>query len=278
MQAHHSSTAELMPALLRLQGLSVSYGRDPAIHGVDLTIHQGEIMGLIGPNGAGKSTLLKAILGLIPITSGKLEFKHISSAQEIGYVPQRLALEPSIPFSVLEFLSLNLPNKGAWFPRKNPPDLALIRQQLQVVQAEHLINRRIGSLSGGEFQRITIAYALLRSPKLLLLDEPTTGIDQQGSVILEKLLKQLRNERGIAVLLVSHDLHLISDLCDRVCCLNRHMCAIGSPAVVMEEHFLHEIYGRQRLLTSARRLDLSKPLSTSLGSTSATSVVKSTLP
>lgn len=252
-----------MPALLSLRGLGVSYGSDVAVHGVDLTIHQGEIIGLIGPNGAGKSTLLKAILGLLPASTGSVEFKLIPDATNIGYVPQRLALDPSIPFSVSEFLSLNLPDQHCWLPRKNPARLDLIQSQLAAVQAEHLLDRSIGSLSGGEFQRITIAYALLRSPRLLLLDEPTTGIDQQGSEILEKLLRNLRNERGIAILIVSHDLHLISDICDRVCCLNRHMCAVGSPTEVMEEHFLHEIYGRQRLLSSARRLDLRKPLPSS---------------
>ena len=266
MTSHHNSPTELMPTLLTLRGLGVSYGNDQAVQGVDLSIHQGEIIGLIGPNGAGKSTLLKAILGLLPVSAGTIEFKKIPGPQEIGYVPQRLALDPTVPFSVLEFLSLNLPNQRAWLPRKNPPGLDLIRSQLAAVQAGHLIDRSLGSLSGGEFQRITIAYALLRSPRLLLLDEPTTGIDQQGSEILENLLRSLRNERGIAVLIVSHDLHLISDLSDRVCCLNRHMCAVGSPTEVMEEHFLHEIYGRQRLLTSARSLDLRKPLDTSLKS------------
>ena len=251
-----SPKTTVSPALLSLRGVGVAYGTDWAIRNVDLDIRQGEIIGLIGPNGAGKSTLLKAILGLEPCAEGIIDFKLLIDTTKIGYVPQRLSIDHSVPFSVQEFLSLNIPNTRWWWPSKNPAHLHLTQKQLAAVQAEHLIHRRIGSLSGGEFQRVTVAYALLREPKLLLLDEPTTGIDQQGSEMLEKLLNQLRRERHIAVMMVSHDLHLISDLCDRVCCLNRHVCAVGTPAEVMEEHFLREIYGRQRLLTATRGLDM----------------------
>ncbi|NJK90743.1 MAG: metal ABC transporter ATP-binding protein [Blastochloris sp.] len=261
MPSDHSIASDLRPALLKLHNLSVAYGSELAVQSINLTLHQGEILGLIGPNGAGKSTLLKAILGLVPCHEGRIEWLSSLRKTQVAYVPQRLEIDLNIPFTVAEFLSLNTAQNRWWFPQTKAD--TRICQQLQRVDALHLSNKALGHLSGGEFQRVCIAYALLQSPRLLLLDEPATGIDHTGALLLEALLRKLRDEEGLGIVMISHDLHLVGDLCDRVCCLNRQLCSVGTPDEIMQEHFLSEIYGRQRLLLSARHLDLRKPLPSS---------------
>ncbi len=231
------------PVALEVRDLCVDYQERPVLSGVSLQLRQGQFGCLIGPNGAGKSTLLKTIMGLIRPSRGEI----ISHARQIGYVPQQLPLDPALPITVAEFLSLKAEKtaqKRLWF---GAPKRGALRDrltaQLDEIGAAHLIDRRLGRLSGGEFQRVLVAYSLLNNPDLLLLDEPLTGVDIRGGFSFDGLLHHLHDHRGIAILMVSHDLHLVEHLSDVVYCINRDLCCHGRPEVVLRPENLARAYG-----------------------------------
>jgi zinc transport system ATP-binding protein len=186
---------------------------------ITLDIHRREILTIIGPNGAGKSCLLKIVLGLYQPSRGSVTR---SNGLTIGYMPQKLAVDPSLPLTVDRFLRL-----------ANAGDSQAIDQALQRVGARSLRQAAVQRLSGGEFQRVLLARALLRSPDLLVLDEPAQGVDLQGQQSLYRLLAQLREEHGFAILMVSHDLHFVMAQTDQVLCLNQHVCCSGTAEAVV---------------------------------------------
>lgn len=204
--------------LIRTQNLCVGFGLSHVLDNINFEISKGEIVTIVGPNGSGKSTLIRAILRLLCPTSGRVEYK---AALRIGYVPQRLMIDATLPLTVERFLSLPV--------RRNSDD---IRRVTVSVGAPGLEDHQMGALSGGQFQRILLARALLSKPEILILDEPTQGLDQQGIATFYTLIEKVRTEMGCAVLLVSHDLHVVMSASDRVICLNRHICCEGSPQVV----------------------------------------------
>ncbi len=227
------------PILLKVDNLCVRYGETEVLEDISLEIAKGDFACLIGPNGAGKSTLLKTIMGLVPATSGRV----ISHAKKIGYVPQQLPLDPDLPLTVAEFLSLKLCVSRFWFGARGRKMREQIRAQLAEIGAAHLMERRLGRLSGGEFQRILVAYALLNDPDLLLLDEPLTGVDIRGGLSFDGLLHHLHDHRRISILMVSHDLHLVEHLSDVVFCINRDLCCHGHPNEVLKPDNLAKAYG-----------------------------------
>lgn len=205
--------------LLRLQ--DIRFGRDDRsiLQNVSLELARGEILTLIGPNGAGKSCLVRIALGLLTPDSGRRE---LAPGLRIGYMPQRLRLNDSLPLSAERFLALAM-------TRRDPSRL---RAVLDEVGATHVAGRDMQALSGGEFQRVLLARALLREPDLLVLDEPTQGVDVTGQEELYELIARVREQHGCGVLMVSHDLHLVMAATDRVLCLNQHVCCEGLPAAV----------------------------------------------
>src|SRR5512139_1735478 len=207
--------------LLSLRGVSLSIGATRILDGVDLTVGAGEIVTLIGPNGAGKTTLLRVALGLLRPDAGESTRKP---GLRIGYMPQRLTLEPSLPLTVRRFLALAAPDAAA---RSGAV--------LERVGAGRTLGTPIQSISGGEMQRVLLARALLRDPDLLVLDEPTQGVDLGGQEELFALITGIRDERGCGVLMVSHDLHLVMSSTDRVVCLNRSVCCTGAPHAVSDD-------------------------------------------
>lgn len=216
--------------LIEARGLSVEYPGRPALAAVDLAIEPGEIVTVIGPNGSGKSTLVKALLGAIPITAGRVTRQRGLS---IGYVPQKLSLDMSMPLSVLRFLHL---------PKRRPA--AEVARVAAMVGIDTSLDRQLRTLSGGQFQRALLARAILGKPDLLILDEPTQGLDQPATGAFYHLLEVLRAETGCAILLVSHDLHVVMSASDRVICLNGHVCCEGAPHVVVEAPEYRALFGR----------------------------------
>ncbi|MDR2462723.1 MAG: ATP-binding cassette domain-containing protein, partial [Verrucomicrobiales bacterium] len=162
------------PSALTIKKLSVRYEGNLALAGIDLDVRRGEILSLIGPNGAGKSTLFKAVLGLVKAAGGEIDFADGFGRDALGYVPQMAALDRNLPFSVMELLTLNLPRQRFWFGGGAHRQAALAK--LELLDGARLADRGIHELSGGEFQKVMIAAALLRNPRLLLLDEPSTGV------------------------------------------------------------------------------------------------------
>lgn len=206
--------------LVRLDNIGLDFKQRRVLDQISFNIHRKEILTIIGPNGAGKSCLLKVILGLHNPSRG---ICHRQPGLTIGYMPQKLTIDPSLPLSVERFLTLA--NKNNAQP---------LEQVLARVGARSLRNEAVHSLSGGEFQRVLLARALLREPDLLVLDEPAQGVDLQGQQNLYHLLAKLRDEQGFAIVMVSHDLHFVMAQTDQVLCLNQHVCCSGSAESVAQ--------------------------------------------
>lgn len=230
---HHDHGPPQIPAEALIAGrdLTVSRNGRPLIENVTLSVSPGEIVTLIGPNGAGKSTLVRALLGLEPLTSGAIWRRNGLS---IGYVPQRFEIDRTIPLSVHRFLSLGT-QQGTWE----------ITASLGEVGAAHLLREEVSKLSGGELQRVLLARALLRKPDLLVLDEPVRGLDHIGEAAMYDLIGAVRDSSRTAVLLVSHDLHLVMAKTNRVVCLNRHVCCSGRPEAVAAHPAYAELFGSE---------------------------------
>lgn len=207
-----------MSTLVSLDHISVTFGPRQVLSDISLTLRAGRILTLLGPNGAGKSTLVRVVLGLLSPSSGTLTQ---TPGLRIGYVPQKLHLDPTLPLTVGRFMRLR--------PGVKRQD---ILPALKRVQAAHLLEQPMQKLSGGETQRVLLARALLNHPQLLVLDEPTQGVDVNGQLALYDLINQLRQEFQCGVLMVSHDLHLVMAKTDEVLCLNQHVCCSGAPEVV----------------------------------------------
>lgn len=216
-------------SLIKAEGLSVWLDSKRVLDAVDLTLDAQEIVTIVGPNGSGKSTLLRALIGAVSIATGRI---RRAPGLRIGYVPQRLHLDPSLPITVRGFLDL---------PHRVPRDQA--RSVLKRVGADHLAHRPFSDLSGGQTQRVLLARALIGAPQLLLLDEPTQGLDQPGSAAFYKLIEDIVAETGCAVLMVSHELHVVMSASDRVICLNGHICCVGTPEHVSSAPEYRALFG-----------------------------------
>ena len=227
--APDACTAFTPQTLLAAHDISVLKAGRTLLDRVSLRLDAGEIVTLIGPNGAGKTTLVRVLLGLERPTSGHI---HRTPGLNIGYVPQRFDLEPAIPLTVGRFVTLG---------EKAPDDA--IAKTLDEVGATHIRDRQLVNLSGGELQRVVLARALLRNPGLLILDEPSRGVDHLGEADLYALISRLRSERGFGVLLVSHDLHIVMANADRVICLNGHVCCSGHPETVAQHPEYTRLFG-----------------------------------
>ncbi|MEQ1718065.1 MAG: metal ABC transporter ATP-binding protein [Hyphomicrobium sp.] len=216
-------------ALVSARGLAIRRGGRDLIAGVDLDVRPGEIVTLIGPNGAGKSTLVKIVLGILRPDRGTL-LKPATT--RIGYVPQKFEADRAIPLTVGRFLALG-----------NAAAAADVDIALTEAGAARTRDQQLAELSGGETQRVLIARALLRQPNLLVLDEPASGVDYAGEAELYDLIGTLRDRRGLGVLLVSHDLHVVMARSDRVLCLNGHVCCSGKPEAVARSSEYMRLFG-----------------------------------
>lgn len=229
----------------RLEGLSVTKGKLEILKGVDLEIHCGELTAVIGPNGAGKSTLLKAILGEVPYT-GKLSFLSgeggLTRPPRMGYVPQKLELDAGSPTSVLDLILATRVDSPVWLTKTRSGCLHA-KTVLSRVQAEHLINRQLGALSGGELQRVLLALALDPIPQLLLLDEPVSGIDVKGLELFYDMVAGLRERYDMSIVLVSHDLDLVVQYADRVVFLDKTVLSAGTPNEVFANERVIKTFG-----------------------------------
>ena len=231
MSVMPSNWSENAEKLLQLNGVSVTHNHAPIIEDIDLTLHKGEIVTVIGPNGAGKSTLIKTALGIIQPVHGSVER---SKSLVMGYVPQSIALDNALPLSVGRFLRLS-----------SRVDIDTLERALSQVGAGGLLQSSMHELSGGELRRVLLARALLKEPELLILDEPTAGVDINGQAALYHLIREIRDNYQCGVLLVSHDLHIVMAATDRVFCLNRHLCCSGAPEQVREHPEYLAIFGHQ---------------------------------
>lgn len=215
--------------LIKAQGVDMRFGSMTVLSGVTLSLKPKEIVTIVGPNGSGKSTLLRLLLGILRPSAGQVTRAR---GLRVGYVPQKLALDPSLPMTVRRFLSL---------PRRvSNSDAQNALNRVGMADCEGL---QMASLSGGQMQRVLLARALINDPHLLVLDEPTQGLDQPGEAAFYRLIEDVRRETGVAVLMVSHDLHVVMAASDRVICLNGHICCEGAPAVVSTAPEYRALFG-----------------------------------
>lgn len=218
-------------SLMFAAGVPVRLGGTTVLHDVDLDISPGEIVTIVGPNGSGKSTMLRALIGAVPLSAGKVRRKP---GLRLGYVPQKFQIDATMPITVARFLDL---------PRPAPAPASERAESLSVAGAGDLSGRQMTDLSGGQFQRVFLARALLGTPEILLLDEPTKRLDQAESSAFYRTIEGIRTRLGCAVLMVSHELHVVMSASDRVVCLNGHVCCHGTPDVVARADAYRALFG-----------------------------------
>lgn len=215
--------------LLSLDNVGVHRSRKWLVRGVSMNIEPGEIVTMIGPNGSGKSTTAKAALGILKPDEGTIWQKP---NLRVSYVPQKIDINWTLPLTVKRFMGLtnHAKNKD-------------IDDALAATETAHLINAQMSKLSGGEFQRVLLARAIMRAPELLVLDEPVQGVDFNGEIALYELIEEIRNKLNCGILLISHDLHVVMSTTDRVICLNGHVCCSGTPASVASSSEFKSLFG-----------------------------------
>ena len=216
-------------SLLNVEKLSVAYGANTVLRNVSLVVEPGEIVTIVGPNGSGKTSLLKAIIGATHPTSGRVSLKP---GLRIGYVPQRLHIDPTLPITVGRFMRLT-----------DRLDRTACAKALDVAGVPDLLGRQMTELSGGQFQRVLLARALINQPDILLLDEASQGLDQPGSAAFYRQIEDVRRDTGCAVVMISHELHVVMSASDRVICLNGHVCCEGTPEVVASAPEYRALFG-----------------------------------
>ncbi|MCE0504689.1 metal ABC transporter ATP-binding protein [Roseivivax sp. GX 12232] len=216
-------------SLVSAERLSLAYGGQTVLSQVDLTLDPGEIVTIVGPNGSGKTSLLRALIGAVAPSAGQVRRRP---GLKIGYVPQRLHIDPTLPMTVARFLRL-----------AGRVSRAQVHRALETAGVPGLSERQMSGLSGGQFQRVLLARALIETPDLLILDEATQGLDQPGSAAFYRQIEAVRAETGTAVLMVSHELHVVMSASDRVVCLNGHVCCEGTPAVVASAPEYRALFG-----------------------------------
>jgi zinc transport system ATP-binding protein len=239
--------------VIEIENLSFSYGAEPVLEEVSLTVEQGEIVGLIGPNGSGKTTLLKLILGLLIPQQGTIrlfgqELHRFHERTRVSYVRQRSwDFERTFPASVEEIVRLGRVPRlrwGLW----GRADTEAVDRAMRAVHIEGLRARPISALSGGQQQRVFLARALAQEPELLLLDEPTAAVDPTVEAEFYELLGRLNRERGLTIVLVSHDIEAIVKQVTKIACLNRKLLFCGTPQECLASDLLERVYAGRKLV------------------------------
>ena len=230
----------------KINNISVKFGNEEILKNVNIHIHCGELTVIIGRNGAGKSTLLKAILGEVEHT-GNITFvdkkDNIAKKIKIGYVPQSINIERHMPTTVYDMFASCICNVPVWL-KKDKKIEEEIKEHLKKFGAEHLINKSIGDLSGGEMQRVLISIATKPTPNLLILDEPVSGIDKNGTQDFYQMISKLKTEYDMSIILVSHDLELAKKYADKVILLDKEVIKSGTP-----EEVFNSLEFRNRFIT-----------------------------
>lgn len=215
--------------LVSLDNAGVSMSDKWLVRGVSLDVRRGEIVTLIGPNGSGKSTTAKMALGVINPSEGSAWCRRDIC---VSYVPQKLSVDWTMPLTVNRFMTLT--------QTANDSD---VQQALNSAGIEHLKNSQVRNLSGGEFQRVLLARAVVNTPELLVLDEPVQGVDFNGEIALYRLIEEIRTELNCGIILISHDLHVVMSSTNKVICLNGHVCCSGNPEVVASAPEFRALFG-----------------------------------
>ena len=237
-----------MRSFVELEDVDFTYGAVLVLEHINLTVEPGDFLGIIGPNGSGKTTLLRIMLGLLPPTRGSVRlFGHPPASfrqwGRLGYVPQKATLDPSLPVTVHEVVATGLLPSLGLFGRIGAAERKRIAEVLAQVGMEAHALERIGALSTGQQQRVLIARALVSKPELLILDEPTGGVDPEAQTSFYALLHHLNRERDVTLILVSHDIGVVAKEVTKLACLNRRLVFHGRPGDFLSDAALTALYG-----------------------------------
>ena len=237
-----------MRPFVELEGVGVSYGEVRVLDGINLTVEPGDFLGIIGPNGSGKTTLLRVMLGLLEPQEGSVRLFGQPPAsfrewRRVGYVPQRAALDPSLPVTVQEVVTSGLVASLGLLQRIGRAQRARVTEALARVGMEGHARARIGALSTGQQQRVLIARALVSDPELIILDEPTGGVDPEAQTSFYAMLHHLNREREVTLVLVSHDIGVVAKEVTKLACLNRRLIFHGRPGDFLSDAALTALYG-----------------------------------
>jgi ABC-type Mn2+/Zn2+ transport system ATPase subunit len=242
--------------VIRFDRATIHYRDRVALDDITLGIRSGEFIGIIGPNGSGKTTLLKAILGLVPPVSGSVrvfdcacERLRCEHRARIGYLPQKDLVDPHFPITVAEAVMMGRYSSIGLFRYPGKADRAIVSEALTAVNMVSEAGTPLGELSGGQQQRVMIARALAQRPEVLLLDEPTTGIDTPTQHAIMELIVRLHRDLRLTILFVTHDINLISRVADRLVLLNTRLFAVGPPSDVLTRGTLAQVYGKDIVVT-----------------------------
>jgi zinc transport system ATP-binding protein len=219
-------------SIVEVEHLSVRFGALEVLKDLSFQVAKGNSLAVIGPNGAGKTVLFQALIGSVP-SEGSLRW---APGVRIGYVPQKLDIERDVPITGMDFLRAR-----ASLVRGSDSDIARILDMVGI--SKEMSNAMIGTLSGGQFQRLLVGFALLGDPSVLMLDEPTAGIDEPGQKQLNELIRHLQAERGLTVLFISHELSVVYQYATEVLCLGQKRACLGAPRKILTPELLLEIYG-----------------------------------
>lgn len=230
-----------MSSVLKVQNLRVAFGGEAVLSNVSFEVEKGDVLAIIGPNGAGKTVLFRSLLGILP-HEGTVEWME---NVKVGYVPQKLSVSRDLPLSVLDFLKLKGTSETEIYEALKAVGMRSGEFADEHHFRSHILNARIGELSGGQFQRIMIAYALIDHPDVLLFDEPTTGIDIGGEETIYNLLGKLHREHGLTIFLITHDFNVVYRHAEKVLCLNKEKVCFGSPKEALDPKILEDLYGAQ---------------------------------
>ncbi len=237
-----------MRPFVELDGVGVAYGEVRVLDGINLTVEPGDFLGIIGPNGSGKTTLLRVMLGLLEPQAGSVRLFGQPPAtfrewRRLGYVPQRAALDPSLPVTVSEVVATGLVASLGVFQRIGRSERVHVKDALARVGMEAHGRTRIGALSAGQQQRVLIARALVSDPELIILDEPTGGVDPEAQTSFYAMLHHLNREREVTLILVSHDIGVVAKEVTKLACLNRRLIFHGRPGDFLSDAALTALYG-----------------------------------
>jgi zinc transport system ATP-binding protein len=237
-----------MRPFVELEGVGVSYGEVRVLDGINLTVEPGDFLGIIGPNGSGKTTLLRVMLGLLEPQEGSVRLFGQPPAsfrewRRVGYVPQRAALDPSLPVTVQEVVASGLVASLGLLQRIGRAQRARVTEALARVGMDGHARARIGALSTGQQQRVLIARALVSDPELIILDEPTGGVDPEAQTSFYAMLHHLNREREVTLVLVSHDIGVVAKEVTKLACLNRRLIFHGRPGDFLSDAALTALYG-----------------------------------